>query len=187
MMSYEDTEIGALILMCRNKDELAFSELVRRYTPMMKKVISGFVDTSFEFGELYSEACMGLHSAMESFDVEQSEVTFGLYARACVYHKVVDLVRSIKKTPEILDVDVEKVSCVSGPEALIVKRERFQSILSAAAKLLSDYEYKVLVLHIQGFKTAKIASMLSKTPKSVDNAKARLFKRLRESLGDLSG
>ena len=186
MKSYEDAEIGVLILQCREKDDAAFSELVRRYTPLIKKIISGFSDSSFEYSELFSEACVGLHSAMESFDVEQNEVTFGLYARACVYNRLVDLRRSERNRFEIADVDVDTVCSSNSPESVIVKRERFESLLNEASSLLSDYEYKVLVLHIQGYKTAKIASILSKSAKSVDNAKSRLFRRLRDTLGSAS-
>ena len=52
--------------------------------------------------------------------------------------------------------------------------------------LLSDYEYSVLLLHIQGYKTAAIAKVLGRTAKSVDNAKSRLFRHLRAELADSS-
>lgn len=183
MNSFEDTEICTLISRCRQRDDAAFGELVRRYTPMMNKVVSGFDNHSYNYSELFSEACVGLHLAVESFDLEQKDVTFGLFARACVYHKIIDLLRSSRSKLVFADVDVDQVSAVSGPETAIVKRERFESLLKEASELLSDYEYKVLMLHIQGYKTAKIAEMLSKSAKSVDNAKSRLFRRLRETLG----
>ena len=187
MKLYKDAETKELIIKSRDKDDLAFGELVSRYTPMMKKVISSFSDnSSFESDELFSEACVGLHSALESFDLEQNGVTFGLYARSCVYNRLVDLFRSSRKVINTVDIDVDEISCATDPEALIVGRERFESLLRESASLLSDYEYKVLVLHIQGYKTAKIAKILSKSAKSVDNAKSRLFKRLREGLGTAS-
>ena len=68
----------------------------------------------------------------------------------------------------------------------LAEREIFDSLLGSAKDLLSDYEYRVLLLHIQGYKTAAIASMLSRSAKSVDNAKSRLFKRLRAEIGDIS-
>jgi len=185
MEKYEKSDVELLIVKCRSDDSAAFCELLTRYTPMIKKVISGFGDNlPFEYDELFSEAYVGLHSAVESFDLKQSEVTFGLYARACVYHRLVDLIRASERKLNIVDVDVERVSAGNDPESVIVGRERFDFLLKSAADLLSEYEYRVLVLHIQGYKTAKIAEILSKSSKSVDNAKARLFKRLRESLGE---
>ena len=67
-----------------------------------------------------------------------------------------------------------------------MKREAIDSLLNSARKLLSDYEYRVLILHIQGYKTAAIAKMLSRSAKSIDNAKSRLFRRLRLQLGEIS-
>jgi RNA polymerase sigma factor (sigma-70 family) len=182
MNLYENAEIGALITMCRERDESAFCELVRRYTPMMKKVISGFLDNPDRYDELFSEASFALHSAARTFDLGQKDVTFGLYARTCVHNRIVDLVRRESAKVDIVDVNVERIVSTSGPETALLKREMFESLLNEAANLLSDYEYKVLMLHIQGYSTAVISKQLGKSPKSVDNAKARLFTRLRSAL-----
>ena len=76
--------------------------------------------------------------------------------------------------------DSESIECG------IVARETFDRLMSSARSFLSDYEYRVLVLHIQGYKTSAIAKMLDRSPKSVDNAKYRIFGRLRLLLGDVS-
>ncbi len=185
MNSYEDTEIGALIVKCRERDDRAFGELVRRYTPMMKKVISGFLENQSRFSELFSEACVALHSAARTFDIGQNEVTFGLYARTCVHNRIVDVVRAERTDVKIVDIDVEQIGVSAGPEAALMQRERFDTLLLKASSLLSDYEYKVLMLHIQGYNTAVISSILCKTPKSVDNAKGRMFTKLRGAISDV--
>ena len=64
----------------------------------------------------------------------------------------------------------------------IISRETADKLISAAHEILSDYEYKVLMLHSQGYKTAQIASALGRDAKSVDNAKNRIFRRLRSEL-----
>ena len=185
MNQYENVEISKLIAECRKCDDYAFDEIVRRYTPMMRKVISGFSTASLGFGELFSESCIALHSAVQSYDLEQSSVTFGLYARICVHHRLVDLVRS-ESAHKVSSCDVEHVADGETIESGLVKRETVEILISTAKSLLSDYEYRVLMLHIQGYKTGAIARMLSRTPKSVDNAKSRVFRRLRLALGDLS-
>lgn len=185
MSLYDDAEIGALIRSCRARDDEAFDELVRRYTPMMRKVISSF-DSQHDFDELFAEACVALHRAVQRYDLEQSEVTFGLYARICVRNRIVDLLRAADAVQNISDCDVEQISDDESVESGIVGRETIDSALASAKNLLSDYEYRVLILHIQGYKTAAIAKMLSRSAKSVDNAKSRLFRRLREHLGDIT-
>lgn len=183
---YENTDICSLILRCRERDDLAFDELVHRYTPMMRKVILGFGSLPYEYGELFSEACVALHIAAGRYDIDQQEVTFGLYARICIRNRIVDLIRKSEDDRCISDQDVEQMAYESNVERRLEEREIFDNLLHSAKYLLSDYEYRVLLLHIQGYKTAAIASMLSRSAKSVDNAKARLFRRLREEIGDIS-
>ena len=65
MNLYENTDISDLILLCRAHNDEAFDELVRRYTPMMRKVVLGFDQSSYEYSELLSEACVALHTAAQ--------------------------------------------------------------------------------------------------------------------------
>ncbi len=187
MNRYENTDIRDLILLCRQRDDDAFDELLRRYTPMIRKVISLFDDVPYEYDELFAEGCVALHIAAGRYDLDQSEVTFGLYARVCVRNRILDMLRRADNTNTDPEVDVEQMSDeADSPEQTLVDRDLFDRLLISARCLLSDYEYRVLLLHIQGYKTAAIASMLGKSAKSVDNAKARLFRRLRGEIGDIS-
>ena len=186
MKLYSDTDISDLLILCRQHDDEAFDELVRRYTPMMRKVIGGFSGHSADYSELFSEACVALHVAAGRFDMTQSEVTFGLYARICVRNRIVDLLRAMDSDRNITDYDVEMMTEGDNVESKIADREEFELILGSAKRLLSDYEYSVLLLHIQGYKTASIAKALGRTAKSVDNAKSRLFRRLRSEICSIS-
>ncbi len=186
MNLYENTDISSLILACREHNDDAFDELVHRYTPMMRKVITSFEQYGYEYSELFSEACVSLHIAAQKYNLDQDDVTFGLYARICIRNRIVDLIRALDYDPGISDCDVEQMAVESNVEKRLEDKEIFNNLLGSAKDLLSDYEYRVLLLHIQGYKTAAIASMLSKSAKSVDNAKSRLFRRLREEIGDIS-
>ena len=186
MRKFEDIDIKKLIIMCRERDEDAFAELVRRYTPMMRKATVGFSDSGIEPDELMAEACVALHYAEERFDLSQDGVTFGLYAQICVHNRIIDLLRSRRDIYNTCDVCAEDISDDSRIESDMVNRETVAMLLGSARSLLSDYEYRVLMLHIQGYKTAEIASRFNRTAKSVDNAKSRLFRRLREAIGDLN-
>ena len=59
MILYEDREIEELISMARARDDAAFAEIVRRYTPMLHGVISGFSFNTMDEGELLSEEYTG--------------------------------------------------------------------------------------------------------------------------------
>lgn len=185
MSSYKDAEVGRLVRLSRDRDDGAFVELVERYTPLIKKLISSVDDPSLTYDELFSESCIALHRAASSFDLDQDDVSFGLYAQICVSHRLSDLVKShIAKVAPISDVDVSALAVSSGIDSRLEREERMHNIMKVARDLLSDYEYRVMMLHIQGYKTGDIARMLSKDAKSVDNAKNRLFRRLRAVLSD---
>ena len=186
MNKYENADVLRLIVLCREHDDDAFDELVHRYTPLMRKIVTNIGPSPYEYSELFSEACVALHVAAQRYDIEQSEVTFGLFARICIRNRLIDLLRISDSDRMVSDLDVEQVTDEDNLEKKLADREIFDNLLISAKDLLSDYEYRVLLLYIQGYKTAAIAQLLSRSPKSVDNAKARLFKRLRSEIGDIS-
>ena len=179
MMFDETTDVNELIIESRRHNNSAFDEIVRRYTPMIRKLAASHEFGSLSDGELFSEGCVALHNAVLGYDVERNEVTFGLYARVCVYHHFVDLARRRKSVQNISSYDFERLEDEESPDVKLAEREQIDSIITYAKNELSDYEYSVLMLHIQGYKTAAIAKHLGRSSKSVDNAKARLFRRIR--------
>ena len=187
MANSTETDINALVVGCRKRDDDSFAELVRLYTPMMRSVISGFGETPVTYDELFAEACVALHSAAMRYDIGQSEVTFGLYSRICVHNRVLDVLRKAQRQEPVLDYDVEEIADSTDINSGLVLRETVESMLAFAESSLSEYEYRVLVMHIQGYKTAAIAKALDRTPKSVDNAKFRIFRRMRDAFSDVTG
>jgi RNA polymerase sporulation-specific sigma factor len=182
MISYKDAELSVLLSLVRERDDGAFSELVARYTPMLSKLATGFVAPGISYDEAFSEACFALHRAAMSYDSSRSsDVTFGLYSKICVYRRLCDLVSTEKETGNLVDLDVDSLSADSGIESRLVLRERMSEYLNKARSILSEYEYRVFLLYIEGYTTAEIAGKLGRDAKSVDNAKARMLKHLREA------
>ena len=176
-------DIVDLISLVREGDNLAFAELVKRYTPLINKEISDCDTRSLSVGELYAEACIGLHRAAMTYDSTRS-LTFGLYAKICIYRRLVDLLRATNTLQS--DVDVEKLFVTPSIDSRLAAAEHFESLMSRSKSLLSDFEYQIFVLHVQGYRTARIAEILSVSSKSVDNAKNRIFRKLREFFSDYS-
>lgn len=171
-----DTE-NLITRACAGDDD-AFSELVEIYQPLLSRLTSSAVSSALTYDEAFSEACFAFHRAVKSFKVEQSDVTFGLYARICVKRHLQSVVASLKRE-EAEPLDAELAGSDDGM-ALLLERERVESLMSFLKADLSEYEYEVLLYHIQGYTTAQIAKLLSRSPKSVDNAKSRVFRRARE-------
>jgi RNA polymerase sporulation-specific sigma factor len=149
----------------------------------MNKEVGDISANGISFDELFSEACIALHSAALKYDTEQSTVTFGLYAKICIRHRLLDLVSASSSVTES-DIDVDSITVTPSLDSRLADAERFELLMQKSKGILSDYEYKVLILHVQGYKTSQIAEALGREPKSVDNAKNRIFKRLRETIGE---
>ena len=182
MQEYENFDVTELLLGVRAGSNEAFSELSRRYFPMIKKVVSGFLGGGIRSDEALCEASVAFYKAAMTYDESRTDVTFGLYARICVYRRLCDLAGKVKgKEDFFTDLNVENLSVQSPIEANLVSRESMAKALQKIKSLLSEYEYGVFILHLEGYTSAAIAERLGKTSKSVDNAKARAIKRLRES------
>lgn len=176
-----EMEISSLVLMTRANDDLAFAEIVRRYTPMVRSVISGFDFPPSFAKEAESEACVALYRAAMSYDLSSDKVTFGLYARICVYRKLCDFaVKELSLEERMLDIDKVNLASSCTVESRLVRRESISGYLTRAREILSDYEYKVFELYLKGYTTRDIAGLLGKSAKSVDNAKNRMMRQLRE-------
>ena len=179
MQELDQLEVSDLILSVRNGSDEAFSELIRRYLPMIKKVVSGF--SKIRADEAFCEASVAFYKATKTYNLDSDEVTFGLYARICVYRRLCDLVGKENGRETLFsDLDVENLAVQNGIESALVSRESMRSALLVVRSLLSEYEYEVFLLHLEGYTTAAIAAKLGKSAKSVDNAKARAIKHLRE-------
>ena len=173
-------DINELIAKIKSRDDAAFAQLLSDYTPLLSKLISGFSGSQISYDEAFSEASVALHRAAMSYNTENTSVTFGLYAKICVYRRLCDLYEKIAKANNTVEIDVDKIAVYGNIENRIVGLERMREYLKRSREILSDYEYSVLLLYIEGYDTDAIAKKLSKERKSVENAKTRMLRHLRE-------
>ena len=171
-----------LISAARSGDESAFEALLNEYKPMIDGIIRRF---SFDLRDAFSEASMAFLRAVSSYDIQQSDVTFGLYAKICVERSLIDFQRREGRVAShFVDnrVDVDRIAVSGGVQAMLEHREQTAYFLSVARQELSDLEFDVYRHWMLGYKTADIASTLGVTAKAVDNAKNRMWAKLRHRL-----
>ena len=182
----EDSKINDLIIAVRAGSDSAFSTLAEQYSPMISGLVGRFSGTpGLTEGEIRSDALAALLRAAFSYDVTQVNVSFGLYARICVYNALVDLTK--KGRVDVGQIDIERVAVSSGIQFRLEKEESISALKALARQVLSEYEHQVFSLTLAGYKPADIAKELKKSVKSVDNAKARMLKALRGHLDELFG
>ena len=164
--------------------DAAFAELAIRYAPMMRGRVLSMFSEQAEIDEAMQEAHIALHDAALTYDADKcSGVTFGLYSGICVCNRLKSHLRRLKRESAIMDkfseADEESADC--DVESFVATRDLCQRVMSVAEGMLSELEYSVFRLEFEGYTTKDIAMKLSRTPKSVDNAKARIAKRLSTS------
>ena len=179
MKGLERKEIIELILAVRAGDNEALDLLIASYRPLILSVSKRYPSSN----EYYCEALLGLYRAAMSFDINQQEVTFGLYASVVIRRALRDLFKSNERVRERIESDdPDKIPGGVDIVNLLVREEEREELRREMRELLSELECNVLMRWLDGLKTAEIAAVLSVTAKTVDNAKARILKKLRAGL-----
>ena len=184
----QNQDIGVLVLRVREGEQAAFSALLSTYEPLITKRVATFAaGLSREDSEdLRQVALMAFYRAACGFDVTQSEVEFGLYAKICMDNAMVSHLRVLRRHEETLPLfEAMGDAAAEDPAGRVMDEEATALLLSRIRAVLSAYEYRVWTLYVAGHRTGDIARLLQKPPHSVENAVYRIRRKLRAALGDL--
>ncbi len=184
MSSYNDTQ---LIYFIQNGNELAFNELINRYTHIIKSKISGCFVLGMDNEDLFQEGLLGLLNAAKTYNPNK-EASFSTYAGLCIKRRLYTLCKSVKRQKRIpignlVQLDENSEMCynnsLNDPEDVFIKKEEEAIRNCYIKKLLSDLEYKVLYMYINGDSYYDISKKINITHKAVDNAIQRIKKKLK--------
>ena len=184
-------KIKGLVQLAQGGDQNAFAELLKAYDPLItatvsKFKISGMSDADEE--DLRQEAVLAFYSALVSYDLNISEVEFGLYAKVCICNRLVSQMRILKRhlSRQIISYDAEKLLerlvSYEDPAARIVELESERSLLRLINDNLSAYERRVFRMYVSGMSASDMAAKLDASEKSVNNAVYRIRKKLKTIL-----
>ena len=179
---------AALIRRVREDDQSAFAELLSLYEPLLHAEVArygaGMCDSDTE--DLRQLALLAFYRAARNFDLAQSEVEFGLFAKICISNALISQVRAMSnRATEFSSVSFDEGDGGEGdPARRLMEQEAAEALLSRIRSLLSSYENRVWSLYVAGLSAAQIASRLGKTPRSVENAVYRIRQKLRTALSD---
>ena len=86
-----------IILAAKKGDQLAFAELNSAYAPLIDSMTDQFCGTEekkkSDREDLRQEASVAFYRALMSYDADQTEVSFGLYAKICIRNHLISLLR----------------------------------------------------------------------------------------------
>ena len=134
------------------------------------------------------EALAAFYDAIRTYHADQETVEFGLYAKVCIGNRLISHLRRELKQQGLLSLEDVSVDSMLEPDddllSLVIEEEAAQALFQSIREALSRYEYDVFSLYLQGKTTADIAAALEKSDKSIDNAIARIRKKLKLLLQD---
>ncbi len=186
MKSLKDYDLGELLLAVKGADmaDEAFAELLSRYIPLIKKRVVDYFGTVAHGSEAMQEARIALHSAAMAYDAERCEgVTFGLYAGVCIANRLKSLMRHNARLREKTEdyTEPEKLSSGVDLEERLATKDMCDRVMRVARAELTEFEYEVFRLSFDCYSIKDIAAMLGKPSKSIENARFRVSRRLREN------
>lgn len=169
--------------------EILFSRYKNNIDSIIRTKISGNI-SGVDYDDLLQESALALDSAVDNYD---GKSRFKSFACTCISNRVLSALRySGRRKNEPLknyvplsgytDEDVDKTDVLIdskvGPEDLLINNEKKLEMETLIESSLSELEYKVFLLHRQGFSYSEIAIEIGQTIKVVDNAMQRVRKKL---------
>ena len=126
--SYGDL-VGAIIGKVRSGDQKAFSELLQLYEPLFTSLLSKCVQEQAneqDIEDIKQELTVVFYNAILSFDLEQRDVNFGLYAKICLQNALITQLRNLRKRTNLIAGDEELLDFAVGDDEFFssfVKKE----------------------------------------------------------------
>lgn len=158
------------------------SVIIERYIPLIVKIAKQYLPQT-QVEDAVQEATFALYSSIKSYDSEKS--VFSTFATTCIKRSVISQIRktnSLKNIPQELITSIENVQLtdVNSPENILIEKENYKTLTDSIKLELSKMEYGVLQLFLEGNSYNQIAEKLGLTEKSVDNALARIRKKIKK-------
>ncbi len=180
-----------LVALAQKGDKQATEELLLRHAGLVRGCARGFFLIGGETEDLIQEGMIGLYGAIGDYREGETASSFKNFAYLCISRRIIDAVKASarKKNSPLNDatpigiVGAEKeLSAHFNPEDLLILRDDRREFRQKISGVLSDFEFKVTTMYMDGMSCAEICEATGKTTKSVDNALQRSKKKLQEVL-----
>lgn len=194
--SYENMSDEALIAAYRAGENEIIDYLMEKYKYLVKRRAKTLFLIGGETDDLIQEGMIGLFKAVRDYDAGKDS-SFFHFADLCIARQIytaieasnrkkhaplnsyVPLYEENENAGELLIPEVLRTDMEGNPEQMFIDREDMDDFRKKVKNRLSAMEQEVLAYYLQGYHYVRIAELMGKEPKSVDNALQRLKKKLR--------
>lgn len=169
-----------LVLLAKAGDQLARDELFHRHKGLVGSCARRYFLVGGETEDLMQEGLMGLFSAIYDYDGnKEGSCSFKNFAYLCISRKILDAVKKASKAYMVLfPIDVCLMENGMDPDEILILNDEQKEFRQKMSRELSDFEFKVTTMYMDGMTSAEICGATGKTSKSVDNALQRSKKKL---------
>lgn len=178
--TYKDEELFEIVADVQSGNVESFSLLKARYAPLVRGLVRSFEGAPAE--EYEKEAESALLKAAVSFDVEQGEVAFGLYAKICIRNALISLRRkemSRKRRNERKAAEPRNRRYIGFQGAEVADAAETEKLIESINQVLSAYEKRVFHEYMSDKTVEEIAIAVGKPKKSVNNAIYRIKEKVK--------
>lgn len=172
----------ALVARAQGGDGAATEALLLRYKDMVRSIAR---KRSFKYAQggdaedFVQEGMIGLYTAIDAYRADGGK-TFKNFAYLCVNRRISDAFRASWRRVTLEGELPELPAEGDTPEDTLLFDESNTEFHAKLMKSLSDFEFRVVTLYLEGMSYSAIAETTGKDSKSIDNALARSKRKLQK-------
>lgn len=189
MSGYDQCSDEELIVRLQKGEKEISDYLMEKYKEFVRKKARAVYLIGGETDDLIQEGMIGLFKAVQDYRSEK-ETSFRTFAGLCIDRQLYSAIQSSNRQKHLPLNSYVSLSQAGeaedlegrwseNPEAVVIDQERTRILEEEIKKVLSPMENKVLAYYMQGYGYVKIAKLLGKNPKSIDNALQRIRGKIR--------
>ena len=184
MQEYRRESDEALVLKAQSGDKAASEELLLRYKNAVRARARKYFLAGGETDDLVQEGMIGLYGAIRDYSTSSGK-SFKNFAYLCVTRRIYDILRAAGRqhVPSALS-DPDILEGGDTPEDFLLDGESRAELNGKLMRTLSDFEFRVVTMYLEGMSYLDICEATGKPLKSVDNALARSKRKLQVAFSD---
>ncbi|MBQ8684830.1 MAG: sigma-70 family RNA polymerase sigma factor [Clostridia bacterium] len=178
-----------LVALAQGGDKQARDKLMFRYADFVRGRARGYFLVGGDTDDLIQEGMIGLFRAIEDYKYVEGGKSFKNFAYMCVRRQIIDAVKkSLSKKNQPLNTSLPlSISDLwafmePSPEDEMILRDEMKEYRQKMSRGLSDFEFKIFIMYMDGMTCAEICATTGKPFKSVDNAIQRSKRKLQQLL-----
>ncbi len=189
-----------IVSLAQRGDRMASEYITTKYMPYVRNKSRAYFLVGGEVEDIMQEGLIGLYEAVKDYSADK-QAAFKTFMDICVTRQIMTALKAASRQKHIplntyislnkpmyqeetdkSYIEILVTAKQEDPEALLIDEEKTSEINIEIKRSLSDFEYQVLRLYLQGVSYVHIAKVLEKEEKAIDNAIQRIRKKLSRNL-----